>query len=244
MHKESILILNDIEKRLANEVVQKLTAGELPAKGQDAESSDAHRFTYEYSCLKQEKIIRGVILGCPYRLRYIDYSRIFFSARDCKDVCGMFYDMVAIVYTLASRHIHIAEVYRPFEVDLHTENYVFFTGAAAASIARLAEYIRTDIRKMLYSSQYVFSVSEDPDAGGVYGALIQQFKANGYSNIYVLQVWIRGEILYYAIADGAVLRPEYQRSLSGTEEEDIIRKTDKTTHRKFMPVDVKKASRS
>jgi hypothetical protein len=238
MRRESILSVNDIEKHIAGRLIQKLTAGEIPAKGQDAESSQVG---YEYYCVGQEKIIRGSILGCPYKLRYRDRGRVFFSAWDCKDVCSMFYDMVAIIHVLAGLDPQVLDHHWPFDVDTHTERYVFFTGEAAASFALAADYICKETHKIAYNSQYILSVFDEPQESA-YTPLIQRLKAEGYSKIQILQVWIRGEILYYAIADGAVLRPEYQRSLSGKEEEDLARKIDKTVHKKSRPVDLREAT--
>jgi hypothetical protein len=240
MPKESILVLNDIEKQIADKFMQKLITGDIPPKGENVEPQGIYHLNYEYYSGKQEKIVRGVMLGCAYKLRYKDGNRIFFSAWDCKDVCGMFYDVVMIICTLAKQNIHIEEFSRPFDVDLHTEAYVFFTGDVAASFVRMTDHISKDAHRLFLNSQYTFSVFDESDKGE-YGALIQQLKAEDYSKIQVLQVWIRGEILYYAIADGAVLRPPNQRILGSREEEDFIRKIGKTVNHRFRPMALDKA---
>jgi hypothetical protein len=61
-------------------------------------------------------------------------------------------------------------------------------------------------------------------------------RADGYSDIRILQTWIRGEILYYAVADGVALRPKDQRSLSPKEEQDLIRKIYKAMNRLSPPL--------
>jgi hypothetical protein len=53
-----------------------------------------------------------------------------------------------------------------------------------------------------------------------------------------LQIWIRGEILYYVVADGAVLRSEYQRNLTPKEEADLIKKIYKAVNNRFRTVDL------
>jgi hypothetical protein len=60
--------------------------------------------------------------------------------------------------------------------------------------------------RVSHNSQYILSLQEKPNKGE-YAALFEPLKANGYSSIRFLQIWIRGEILYYVMADGLVLRP-------------------------------------
>jgi hypothetical protein len=177
------------------------------------------------------------MLGCPYKLRYKDSNRIFFSAWNCKDVCSVFYDVVAIIHVFIGQEMNIPEVYMPFDVDLHTERYVFFAVDVADSFILITDHISKNEPRVSYNSQYILSVF-DESKENVYSVLIQRLKAEGYSKVQILQVWIRGEILYYAIADGAVLRPEHQRTLTPKEEEDLIRKTYKSVNNKFHPVDL------
>jgi hypothetical protein len=226
---------------MAGELIRKLSAGDIPPKGQHTEALAIQELSYEYysrnSSGKQEKIVRGVMLGVSYKLRYRDSDRIFFSAWDCKDVCSVFYDMVAIIYVMTKQAMYAGELYRPFDVDLHTETYVFFTGNIAGAFVRLADHLCKEVHKITYSSQYIFSVFDETDKCK-YDALIQRLKTEAYSKVQILQIWIRGEILYYAITDGAVLRPEYQRSLSPKEEEDLARKIYKAVNDRFRSVDL------
>jgi hypothetical protein len=177
------------------------------------------------------------MLGCPYKLRYRDRERIFFSALDCKDVCSVFYDMVAIIHVLTKQNMNIVELYRPFDADLHTETYIFLTGNTAGAFASIADHLCKEVHKISYNSQYILSVLDESDKCG-YDALIQRLKTEGYSKIRILQVWIRGEILYYAIADGVVLRSSRQRVLSAKEDEDLLRKIYKAVNNRFRPVDL------
>ncbi|MDR2096085.1 MAG: hypothetical protein LBP76_11320 [Treponema sp.] len=238
MRGENILVMNDIEKQIAQQIIQSLSAGDIPAAGQNAEEDSTYWVNYKYHANKNEKILRGILLGCPYKLRYRSASRIFFSAWDCNDVCSVFYDMVAIIQGLTALKVNVSALYRPFEVDLHTDRYVFFTGQAAGSLVLITNYIVRNKYKISHGSQYIFTVF-DGNNKSVYDALIERLQANGYSKIQIVQVWIRGEILYYALVDGAVMRPEYQRSLTSKEEEDIIRKIHKTAGNKLHHVEMK-----
>jgi hypothetical protein len=234
MQEESVFVLNDIEKQVAENLIRKLSAGNIPAKGRN----DKHAVNYDYYSGKREKIVRGMILGCQYKLRYRDRNHIFFSAWDCTDVCGFFYDVVEIIYVLTKqRDMNIYELFDPFEVDLRTETYVFLATEVAASLISMVGFLIKLSRKMLYNSQYILSVFDETDMSS-YNTLIQRFKTEGYSKIQILQIWIRGEILYYALADGTVQRPERQRILNSREEEDLIRKTYKAVNNKFRPVDL------
>jgi hypothetical protein len=237
MHKEYFFVLNDLEKRIAGELIQKLSAGDMPPKGRNDEPLAIQQLSYEYYSGKQEKIVQGAMLGCPYKLRYRDSEHIFFSAWDCKDVCGIFYDMVAIIHVMTKQDINIVELYRHFDVDLHTETYIFLTGNTAGAFALIADHLCKEVHKISYNSQYILSVFDESDKCG-YDALMQRLKTEGYSKIRILQVWIRGEILYYATADGVVLRSSRQRTLSAKEEEDILRKIYKTVNDGFRPVDL------
>jgi hypothetical protein len=239
MADENILVLNGIEKQIAGILIQKLSAGEIPARDQHTELLDIQKISYEYSSGKQEKSIRGIILGCPYKLRYKDKERVFFSAWDSKDVCSIFYDKVVIILAMSGQTMHFSRMYLPFDVDLHTESYVFFAGGAAGSFVAIADHIANMTHKISYSSQYVLSVFDESD-DCEYNVVIQKLKTDGYSKVRILRLWIRGEILYYAIVDGAVLRPEQQRALTAKEEEDIIRKVYKAVNNKFRHVDLKK----
>ncbi|MDR2071370.1 MAG: hypothetical protein LBP81_08160, partial [Treponema sp.] len=232
LQDESILALNDIEKGIAEGLIRELSAGDIPVKGRDAKVA----VTYEYYSTKNEKIVRGIMLGCPYKLRYRDSNRIFFSAWNCKDVCSVFYDVMAIIHMLDKKNIYDPDVSWPVDVDLHTERYVFFAVNVAASFVSIVDQISQEGDKASYNSQYILSVFDESDEC-IYDALIQRFKTEGFSKIQILQIWIRGEILYYAIADGAVLRPEHQRSLTSKEERDLIRKIYKSVNDKFHLVE-------
>jgi hypothetical protein len=236
MSKESTFVLNDIEKQIADDLIQKLSAGEIPPQKQHKESLAIQQFSYEYYSGSQEKIIRGIMLGCAYKLRYRDSKRIFFSAWNCKDVCSVFYDMAAIICVMTKQDVNTVELYRPFDVDLHTETYVFLSGDTARAFTLIADHLCKEVHKLSYNSQYILSVFDETDECG-YDTLIRQLQAEGYAKIQVLQVWIRGEILYYGIVDGAVLRPSGQRVLSSKEEEDLLRKIHKAINDRFRPVD-------
>ena len=234
MQEESVLVLNDIEKRIAEGVIHELSSMNFPVKC----GHSKHSMSYDYYSDKNEKIVHGVVLGCKYKLRYKDSNRIFFSAWNCKDVCGIFYDVIGVIFFLCKlTNIQIGKFSWPFNVDLNTERYVFFARDAAAWFVSALDYIAKQPRKVLYSSQYVLSVFDESDQC-LYDELIQKIKSEGYSKIRILQIWIRGEILYYAIVDGAVLRPEHQRFLTSTEEEDLSRKMYKSINNKFHPVDL------
>jgi hypothetical protein len=236
MREESVLVLNDIERQLAENLIQKLSAGNIPAKGRN----DKHAVNYDYCSGKKEKIVRGMILGCQYKLRYRDSDHIFFSAWDCTDVCGFFYDVVGIIHVLTKQgELRVFELFHPFEVDLRTETYVFLATEVAASLISIVDFLIKRSNKVFYNSQYILSIFDEADRCS-YDTLIQSFKAEGYSMIQILQVWIRGEILYYAIVDGTVQRPQRQRILNSREEEDLIRKTYKTVNNKFRRIDLTK----
>jgi hypothetical protein len=230
MQEESVFVLNDIERQLAEDLIQELSAGKIPAKGRN----DKHTVNYDYYSSKREQIVRGVILGCQYKLRYRDRNHIFFSAWDCTDVCGFFYDVVELIHVLTKEgeFLHVSELFHPFEVDLRTETYVFLATDVAASLVALVDFLLKRSHKVLYNSQYTLSIFYETDKSS-YDALIQRFKEEGYSRIQILEVWIRGEVLYYAIVDGTVQRPQHQRILNSREEEDLIRKTYKTVNNKF-----------
>jgi hypothetical protein len=234
MREESVFIMNDIEKRMAEDLVQKLSSGIIPVRSRDKR----HAMGYEYYTVKNEKIIHGMVLGCEYKLRYKDSDRIFFSAWNCKDAAAVFYDMIAINHILAkAKDLNIYEIFYPFDVDLHTERYVFFATEMAASFVPIADSISKETIKVVHDSQYILSVFEESDKS-LYEELIQRFKAEAYSGVQILQVWIRGEILYYAILDGAVMRPEHQRNLTDKEERDLTRKIYKSLNDKFRPTDI------
>jgi hypothetical protein len=230
MPVESVLILNDIEKHIAESMIKKIDSGSMPARQKTRDTNDIHsEISYEYISKKNEKILRGVMLDCPYKLRYRGGNRVYFSAWDCKDVCGVFYDVVEIAYVMGHTNFYIKEVYRKFEIDLNSETYVFCSGQTAVSFINMSEYLKKNDDKDSYNSQYIFSVFKETSSG-FYGPLIEKLKADSYSQIRVLQIWIRGEILYYVIADGAVLRPEHQRPLTAKEDADINRKIFKATN--------------
>jgi hypothetical protein len=230
MSIESVLVLNDIEKQMAEDLILEIDSGVIPAKRRTTNTNDIHsEISYEYNSTKEEKTLRGLMLDCRYKLRYRNHNRIFFSAWDCKDVCSVFYDVVSLTRMMSKLDYSPHKVYLPFEVDLDVEGYVFFTGQIASSLLDIADYLNHDGEKTSCNSQYISTLFMEPEYG-VYDALIGKFKADGYSQIRVLQMWIRGEILYYAIADGMVLRPRNQRYLTSKEEHDLIRKLYKTTN--------------
>jgi hypothetical protein len=237
MSEESIFSLNEIEKEMADSLLQKLASGAIPAAKKTNKTNYLQmEISYEYSCQKKEQILHGMMLGCPYKLRYRNSNHVFFSAWDCKDVCSIFYDVIVVVHAMSGCEIHLEEIYREFNVGLNVKDYVFCTGEVAASIVSMINFL-SEIDKISYSSQYIFSVFEE-SGDSAYTALLEKLKAEGHSQPRVLQVWIRGEILYYAMADGMVLRPAYQRSLSPKEERDIIRKIDKATNNVSSRVDL------
>jgi hypothetical protein len=230
MAVERVFVLNDIEKQAVEDLILKLDSGVIPAKQKTHNTNDIQsEVSYEYRSTKEGKTIHGAVLDCWYRLRYRDRNRVFFSAWDCKDVCSVFYDAIVLIHMLTKQKLHLRELYQEFEVDLNSEGYVFFTGQIAGSFVNMADYLSGLDTNVSHNSQYILAVYKDSDQS-VYDALIEKLKADGYSQIRVLQIWIRGEILYYAIADGVVLRPGNQRSLTSKEEEDLIRKIHKTVN--------------
>jgi hypothetical protein len=237
VENESVFVLNDIEKEMAEELIRDISAGNIPDKSQAARIDVA----YECFSVKQEKIIRGVVLGCAYKLRYSDRDHIFFSAWDCRDVCSVFYDMMAFIYALAMGDVFIGKLFNSFDVDLRTERYVFFATDVTASFVPFADNLKEKPRKAVHSSQYIFSVFDESD-DCKYNDLIRRFKTEGYSKIQILQIWIRGDILYYAVVDGTVLRPEHQRTLSPKEEADFVRKIYKELNNRFLDIEVEALS--
>jgi hypothetical protein len=234
MQDENVLIMNEAEKEIAKELIRKISAGTIPAK----EQNEKLLLNYECYSTKQETIIRGVLLGCPYKLRHKDSGHVFFSAWNCKDVCSVFYDLVMCIYALNEHEdVHLLELAKPFDVDVRTERYVFLAGDLSASFVSFVDCVSKNPRKANHSSQYVLSIFNESD-DCVYAELIQGFKKDGYSKIQILQIWIRGEIFYYAIADGAVLRPERQRILTAKEEEDLVRKIYKNVNGIYRTVDL------
>lgn len=237
MAVERVFVLNDLEKQAVEGLILKLDSGVIPAKQKTNNTNDIHsEISYEYRSTKEGKTIHGALLDCWYRLRYRDNNRIFFSAWDCKDVCSVFYDVIVVIHMLTKQELRLRELHREFDVDLNLAGYVFFTGQIAGSFVNIADYLSGLDKNVSHNSQYILSVFKESDKS-VYDALIEKLKADGYSQIRVLQLWIRGEILYYAIADGVVLRPERQRSLTYQEEQDLVRKIYKTVNELFRPVD-------
>jgi hypothetical protein len=235
--KEFVLVLNDMEKQMAENLILKLASGEYPPKKLTTQTNSLHHeISYEYRFNKPEKIIRGAVLNCRYRLRYLDGNRIFFSAWDCKDVCSVFYDMLLLIYVMNKGDVSFPRNRDSFVPDLHTEAYVFCTDQIAVSLAKMADYLHTLPHEVSHNSQYLFSLFEE-QREGEYGALIDLLKTNGYSTIRIMEIWIRGEILYYVAADGVILRPGYQRTLTFKEEEDINRKIYKGLNDRFKFVD-------
>jgi hypothetical protein len=232
MAKETIFSLNDTEKRVAEDLVLKLESGAFPPRRKTTKTNDIHsEISYEYLSTKQEKIVQGLMLDCRYKLRYRDSNRVFFSAWDCKDVCSVFYDVITLSHMMATGDCHAFDLSMKGEVDLNLDGYVFFTGQIARTFVDITDYLSVDDckDKTSHTSQYISSVFMEP-SGNAYDGLMEKLKAEGYSQVRVLQVWIRGEILYYALADGVVLRPGSQRSLSAKEERDLIRRLYKATH--------------
>ncbi|MDR1148563.1 MAG: hypothetical protein LBK66_08020 [Spirochaetaceae bacterium] len=240
MLKESILVLNNIEKQIACTFIQEFVNGEFPHKGWNPANGGIYEISYEYHSGRQDKFISGIMLGCPYKLRYRDKQRIFFSAWNAKDVCSLFYDMVMMTHLMAQKLITIDDHYLPFEVDLNTETYVFFTGEIAKWLVYFGAKVRKDEPKAVQESQYILRVFDEPDTG-VYGGLIERLKAENYDDVYVVQIWIRGEICYFAIADGSILRPGNQRLFTGKEEADLIRKLNKFVNDRHNPLDLSKS---
>jgi hypothetical protein len=241
MTSESILVLNDIEKKIAHDLIKKFAAGKLPPKGQNPASGGIYELSYEYHPGKQDKSVSGIMLSCPYKLIYRDKRRIFFSAWNVKDVCSLFYDMVMWAHFMSKKIINIDDYHRPFEVDLDTETYVFFTGEAAKWITLFGKKMRNKEPKAIHESQYVLRIFDRPKAD-VYDGLIERLKAENYTDVYVIQVWIRGEVLYFALADGAMLRSGKQRPFTHKEEADLVRKLNKFVNDRHDPVDFSKST--
>jgi hypothetical protein len=239
MSEEGILVLNDIEKHIACDLIQKFVSGELPYKAWHPAIGGIYEISYEYHSDKHDKFISGIMLGCPYRLRYRDSRRIFFSAWRAKDVCSIFYDMVVMTHILANKETNIEEYYLPFKVDLNTNTYVFITGDIAVWLMHFGSVIRKEPVKVSHKSQYTLSVFDESETG-VYGGLIERLKAENYDDVYVLQIWIRGEVLYFAIADGAITRSLNQRIFTEKEEKDLIRKSYKSMNEKYRLIDFSK----
>jgi hypothetical protein len=241
VRKEYIFVLNDIEKQMAEELIQNLASGKFVAQKFTSKTNDLHfGLGYEYRSDKQEKTVRGVMLNCPYKLRYRNRDRIFFSAWDCMDVCSVFYDMILLLYAMNGGNISVTERRAPFVPDMQTERYVFCTGQYAVSFAEMTDCLRSEKpagRLGHHSSQYTFSLFEESDVSE-YSPLFESLKANGYSSIGIFQIWIRGEILYYVIADGVVLRPEHQRPFTPKEEADLIRKIYKAVNNRFKSMNL------
>jgi hypothetical protein len=231
---ESVFVLNSIERQLAGEIMQKFEMGIIvPSKDTRAHNSIRSRVCYQYRPAKNGKLLYGVMMDCPFKLRYRGGNRVFFSAWNCRDVCGLFYDVVLLIYVMAGLQDDmrlIDRMHDDFEVDLNVDRYVFYTGEIAGMYVKLADKLSPYPGKIANSSQYTISLY-DEQSYGAYEWLIKKIKADGYSLVRILQLWIRGEILYYVMADGTILRPENQRKLSPREEEDLIRKI-KTLHGK------------
>jgi hypothetical protein len=233
--EESVFVLNSIERRLAEEIMRKFEAGLIvPSKDTRAHNSIRSRVCYQYRPAKNGQLLYGVMMDCPFKLRYRGSNRVFFSAWNCTDVCGLFYDVVFLIYVMAGLQDDMRVIDRmhdDFEVDLNVDSYVFYTGEIAGMYAELADKLSPFPGKIANGSQYTMSLYDEQNFG-VYEDLIKKIKDDGYSSVRVLQLWVRGEILYYAIADGTMLRPEKQRKLSPREEEDLIRKIYKTLRAK------------
>jgi hypothetical protein len=241
--QEHTLVLNEREKAMVEELLQKIESGEFSDKWLTNETNALrHEISYVYRSDRQEKTLHGAILNCRYRLRRRDGNRIFFSAWDCKDVCSVFYDMLALICVMNKGDVFYANNHDPFDPDLHTDRYIFCTGQLAVSFAKMTEYLHHEVKgRMSLSSQYIFSLFEESNRGE-YGALIDSLITDGYSAIRILQIWIRGEILYYVTADGVVLRPEHQRALTPKEEADLDRKIHKAISDLYRPIDLKKSN--
>jgi hypothetical protein len=238
---ESVFVLNDIEKKAAEDLILKMDSDSVPLKKQTNNTNDIHsEISYEYLSTKEEKAIRGRILDCRYKLRYRGANRVFFSAWDCKDACSIFYDALAVIHAMTGMDFNLKNVHIPFTIDLNMDGYVYLTGEIAESFVNMAKYLNNSggENKVAYNSQYLFFVFTESEPGE-YAALIEKCKAGGSSHIQVFQVWIRGEILYYVLADGAILRPGPQRDLSSKEEEDIVRKIYKSANELSRSVDFK-----
>jgi hypothetical protein len=240
MSKESILVLNSIEKQIAHIFIQEFVNGNILHKGWNPASGGIYEISYEYHSGKQDKFVSGVMLGCPYKLRYRDRQRIFFSAWNVKDVCSLFYDVVLMTNFMAKKEIYLDDYCLTFEVDLNTETYVFFTGEIAKWLVYSGTKLKTGESRAIHESQYILRVFNEPDTGA-YGGLIERLKAENYDDVYVLQIWIRGEVNYFAIADGLVLRPKNQRLFTGKEESDLIRRLNKFVNDRHNPLDLSKS---
>jgi hypothetical protein len=238
--QEAILVLMDMEKQMVEELILKLASGEFLAKRLTTKTNSLHcEVSYEYRSNKHEKTICGAVLNCRYRLRYRDRDRIFFSAWDCKDVCSVFYDIFMVIYAMNHCETTFPRGQDPFVPDLDTERYVFCTDQLAVSLAKMADFLHKNPKRVSHNSQYVLSLFEEPNQGE-YGALIDQLKTNGYSAIRIVEIWLRGEILYYVAADGVILRPGHQRTLTPKEEADLNRKIYKAVNERFHFVDLTK----
>jgi hypothetical protein len=238
--KEYVMVLNDIEKQLAEELIQKFVSGVFPTQKKTNNTNSIHsEISYEYSFTKNEKVVRGMMLDCPYKLRYRDSGRVYFSAWDCFDVSSVFYDVYAVIYGMYGIDFNIKQKHMAFEVDLNTKDYTFCTGPTAVSITDMTRFLTDTGGHDSISSQYLFSVFGEA-SGGIYAPLIENMKESGYSEIHILQIWIRGEIFYYVTADGAVLRSGSQRALTGKEERDVNRKIYKATNSQSSVIDFHK----
>lgn len=228
MAKEIVFVLNDIEKQLAEKLFLNMESGDLPIRRRITDTNDIHsEISYEYRSAKQEKTLQGLALDCRYKLRYRDRNHVFFSAWDCKDVCSVFYDAITLTYLLAAKECDFHRLFMEFDVDLNIHDYVFVAGQLALSFVDIANFLCAGEgnanEKKTYSSQYIFSIFVEP-SGNSFDGLLETLKAEGYFQVRILRVWIRGEILYYVLADGLVLRPKSQRSPTAKEERDLIRK--------------------
>jgi hypothetical protein len=241
MSKESVFVLNELEKQMAEYLFLKLSSGAISPREETNKTNDINSvISYEYRAAKEEKTLHGLMLNCRYRMRYRDSGHIFFSAWDCKDVCSVFYDVLVIIHFMNKLDLHLNDLYREFEADLNVDAYVFCTGQLTASFVEMIEYLnKSGGKRVSYNSQYILSVFDESNSG-VYAALLEKLKAGGYSQVQILQVWIRGEILYYAAADGAILRPEHQRSPNPKEEQDLIRKIHKAANELSRPMEFNK----
>jgi hypothetical protein len=243
---ESVLVLNSIEKQIAMQLIEKLDSGDIvSSKDIRVDNAIRSRICYEYRSTKEGKILAGLMLDCPFKLRYRDNDHVYFSAFNCKDVCSVFYDVFLILCMMSGRNedVKLFELHDEINVDLNVERYVFFTGELAGLFIDMMDDLIQDNSKISNSSQYVIAVFYKQDFG-VYDELVKKIKADGYSNVCVLQIWIRGEIFYFAIADGLVLRPEHQRGFNSKEEKDLIRKMYKSLDKNTPITDFKNCKSS
>jgi hypothetical protein len=162
MHNEYVLVLNDREKLMAEDFFQRFASGEFHARRSTDKMNDIYNeISYEYRSTKEEQTVHGAIMGCHFKLRYRNRDRIFFSAWDCMDVCSVFYDMIAIIYTINMGDPIFSDTHDPFDLDLRPERYVFCTGESAVSFANMAEHLHSKKEKITSSSQYVLSIFEE-----------------------------------------------------------------------------------